>query len=107
MPAKGKGRSPKDDDAAMEAVRKIKKANKNLSFHGAALRYAEKHREAEATPASAARRIAGKLLREAGIPKRRSAARRNEIRHELAKILVKAVRLIDELIALESDQPRR
>lgn len=105
MPRKrSAGKPSRDDTAALAGVRQIRAAQPRLSYRAAALRYAQAHPEEGVQTASTARRLADKLKTEDGQPPQRRATRRRLLQ-DLGALLVKAVYVVDALIAMEKDPP--
>lgn len=98
------GQPPRDDAEALKAVRQIRADQPRLSYRAAALRYAIAHPEDGVQPASTARRLADKLQTQDGRPPQRRATRR-KLLEDLGALLVRAVYVVDALIAMEKEPP--
>jgi hypothetical protein len=93
------GRPPLDDTAALEAVRSLRAANRRLTYHAAALRYARSLpvEPGASKPESVARRLADKLRKQDGV-RQRKANTRHTIQ-QVQALLYQAYRLLDQLLS--------
>ena len=93
------GRPPLDDTAALEAVRSLRAANRRLSYHAAALRYARglPAEPGASKPESVARRLADKLRKQDGVRQRKANTRR--MTQEALALLYQALLLLEKILS--------
>jgi hypothetical protein len=93
------GRPPLDDTAALEAVRHLRAANRRLTYHAAALRYARSlpAEPGASKPESVARRLADKLRKQDGVRQRK--ANTKHMLREVQKLLYQAYLLLEKTIS--------
>jgi hypothetical protein len=100
---KGAGRPFKEGDKEkLLEVRRIRGRFPKLSYHAAALRYAQANPEEGIAPASTARRLARKLKQHDGVEPRRKRTRKALLR-ELYDALLRAAAIVEGLLRQEGD----
>lgn len=100
-------RPPKDDTAAMAAIRARKNELKNSSYTALAVEYFKANPEDGPKRASSVTRVVGKLLKEDHAPKRRTAASRRAVLEQMSATIEKLLGLVDDLLEMEPRAPQK